>query len=329
MKKKLIYLLGIFLLLSLAGSAVVRLAGTGHEEKEDLLIVTSFYPIYLLTANLTKGAEGVTVKNLTENINGCIHDYQLTTEDMRLLTEADIFIQNGGGMESFMAQAASGLPDLFTVTASDGITLLEGEGHEHAGEEQRTGEELENGQEEGHSHSEEGNSHVWTDPERYLLQIINVEEALCAADPAREALYRSNAISYRAQVEEVSRALKALRAEAEHVPVILFHDAFVYLAESAGMEIVHTVDLDADTAVSAGELAEMIEEAERFGVSIIFTEAGIPNPAADRLALETGAVVYGLDPLVSGSPSGGLSGYIDGMKADIEIIEGAVNSAGR
>lgn len=313
MKKKLIYLLCIFLLLGAAGGSVVKFMGTDQDEKEELLIVTSFYPIYLLTVNLTQGAEGVAVKNLTENINGCIHDYQLTTEDMRLLSEADIFIQNGGGMESFMDQAAGGRPDLLTITACDGI-------------------ELTGGEETAHSHSEEGNAHVWTDPALYLKQIANVEEALSEADPARASVYASNALSYQAQVEEVSRLMEELSEDASEVPVILFHDAFVYLANAADMKIVHSLDLDADTSVSAGEMAEMIEEAQKYGVRIIFTEDGIPNPAAERLAAETGAAVYGLNPLVSGGQADAgneLSAYITGMMENIAIMKEAAADAGR
>ena len=103
-KKKLGFLLGVMVLLSLTGWLVCLLAGSGKQINKDgeFLLVTSFYPMYVLAENLTAGTEDVTVSNLTENQTGCLHDYQLTSRDMKLLDRADAFLINGAGMELFM-----------------------------------------------------------------------------------------------------------------------------------------------------------------------------------------------------------------------------------
>ena len=88
------------------------------EKAEELLCVTSFYPVQLLAEAVSEGAEGVTVRNLTENHSGCIHDYTLTTQDMRLLSEAELFLINGGEMELFLQKAASEYKDLKIVDTS-------------------------------------------------------------------------------------------------------------------------------------------------------------------------------------------------------------------
>ena len=48
-------------------------------------VVTSFYPLWIFTLNLTQGLEGVTVKNLATPTVGCLHDYQLQMNDMKVL----------------------------------------------------------------------------------------------------------------------------------------------------------------------------------------------------------------------------------------------------
>ena len=58
--------------------------------------------MYVLAENLTEGIDGIQVTNLTENQTGCLHDYQLTTSDMKLIDEADAFIINGAGLETFL-----------------------------------------------------------------------------------------------------------------------------------------------------------------------------------------------------------------------------------
>ena len=63
----------------------------GHDKK--FRIVTSFYPMYIDAINITKGVDGVEVINMTKPQTGCLHDYQLTTEDMKTLEKADAFTQ--------------------------------------------------------------------------------------------------------------------------------------------------------------------------------------------------------------------------------------------
>ena len=68
-------------------------------------VVTSFYPVWIMTLNLTRGLEDhVTVRNLAAPSVGCLHDYQLQTSDMKVLSGADIFLVNGAGMEAFLPE---------------------------------------------------------------------------------------------------------------------------------------------------------------------------------------------------------------------------------
>ena len=131
-KKKLGFLLGVMLMLSVAGYAICSLAGSKQvKSEEEFLLVTSFYPMYVLAENLTNGVEGVTVANLTENQTGCLHDYQLTSGDMKLLSSADAFLINGAGMELFLDKVIVQKATLPVIEASHGIALLEGVAHEH------------------------------------------------------------------------------------------------------------------------------------------------------------------------------------------------------
>ena len=88
MKKKLVFLLSVVLVFSLASFGLIAVSKKTEEKEEARIVLTSFYPVYILTKNLTQGAEGILVKNLTENHSGCLHDYTLTTRDMKLLEKA-------------------------------------------------------------------------------------------------------------------------------------------------------------------------------------------------------------------------------------------------
>lgn len=89
-----------------------------------LTVVTSFYPMYIAALNIVDGVEGVRLENLSEPQTGCLHDFQLTPEDMKLLSTADVFVINGGGIESFMSDVAKAYPKLDVVEACEDVALL-------------------------------------------------------------------------------------------------------------------------------------------------------------------------------------------------------------
>ena len=74
--------------------ALFTLLATGCAAQKDgqTTIVTSFYPMYVLTLNVTDGVDGVTVQNMAEQNVGCLHDYQLQTRDMVTLEGADALV---------------------------------------------------------------------------------------------------------------------------------------------------------------------------------------------------------------------------------------------
>jgi zinc transport system substrate-binding protein len=155
---------GLLLALILVMSTIIIHISDRQEQesigsKEELSIVTSFYPMYIAALNVTKGMEHVKVTNMTGPNAGCLHDYQLKPEDMIALSKADIFIINGGGIESFMDDVMEQFPNLTVIDASAGIDLLENnlyvENHFHK-EDTNTGES----EESVHSHIEESGESV-------------------------------------------------------------------------------------------------------------------------------------------------------------------------
>ena len=87
-------------------------------------VVTSFYPVWILTRNLLEGAGNITVRNLAAPSVGCLHDYQLQPADMKVLSGADALLVNGAGMEAFLPEITRSFPDLPVIEASTGIELL-------------------------------------------------------------------------------------------------------------------------------------------------------------------------------------------------------------
>ena len=336
-------------------TALVAVFAEKEEKSEGLLCVTSFYPVQLLAESVAEGAEGVTVRNLTENHSGCIHDYTLTTRDMRLLSEAELFLINGGEMEVFLEKAAAEYKDLEIVDTSAGYTFLEGvehshdhgedassmENHVHEDEEELCTDPTHNHEEDDHAgYSHTINAHLWMDIDGYLLQLSRVEEAFVKADPARAELYRNNAVACREELGKLKTEYELAREALEGKETVAFHEGFVYLLNMLGIESVHCLAMDSDTQIAAGEAAEITEECKRHDIAVLFAEADYVQTVKDTFATELGCEVVVLNPVTekpaeaetgenessdhgtSGS-SKGVSLYCDIMRHNLDCIKQA------
>ena len=282
------------------------------ENNEKLQVVTSFYPVYLLAQAVTEGAEGLELKNMAQPQTGCLHDYELTISDMKLLERADVLIINGGGMENFLTQALERYPELIIVDTSDGIELLEEEGHHHHEEET----EEEHDAHEGHGH--EGNPHIWLSPEKAAHQAETIAAALSELDQAEKAVFAENAEKFHADAHELEK-----RAHAVGIPegefAAVFHEGFVYLSELFRMETVFGMFADEYQMPSAKELAEAADEAKEHGVRFFLTADDNGRIYAETLAAEADETVILMDPLTTADEDN-LS-YVERMAENIETIE--------
>ena len=262
-------------------------------------IVTSFYPMYVATINITQGVDGVTVTNMTKPQTGCLHDYQLMTEDMKTLEKADAFVINGAGMESFLDKVIEQRKNLKIIDASKGIELLKDD--------------------------DEENPHVWLSVTDAILQVKNIAEQLKAADPKHADAYEKNAAAYIKKLE----ALKAeMHAELDTVPnkdIVTFHEAFPYFAKEFGLNIISVVEREPGTEPTPAELQATIEQVKKLPVKVLFTEPQYSPSAAETIARETGAKIYTLDPVVTGEANEqAINAYIDTMKKNMETLKTAL-----
>ena len=356
-KRKAIFM-SCLLAIAFGITAILVAFAEKKEASDGLLCVTSFYPVQLLAESVAEGAEDVMVRNLTENHSGCIHDYTLTTQDMRLLSEAELFLINGGEMELFLEKAAAEYKDLMIVDTSEGYSFLEGvehshdhdedvhlaescedPTHEHEAEEHKDEEHDvpadETDSHAGHAHAL--NAHIWMDIDGYLLQLSRVEEAFVKADPAQETLYRKNAKACRAELaklkEEYANAKESLKGK----ETVVFHEGFVYLLQMLGIESVHCLAMDSDTQIAAGEAAEIMEECKLHGITTLFAEADYAQTVTDTFGKELSGTVVVLDPVTGGtkahetadSTTGGkavergIQSYCDRMRDNLEKIKQA------
>ena len=274
-------------------------------------VVTSFYPIYLFTLNLLDGVEGVTVRNLAAPDTGCLHDYQLQTGDMKTLAEADVFLINGAGMESYLDSVFDAFPNLPVTDASRGVTLMEAD---MTGLSLGTADTL-------------FNAHIWLDPGNAALMVMNLSDGLARAFPDHAATIAANRDAYIDRLDTLDATLRESLAALASRDIVTFHEAFPYFARAYGLNVAAVVNREPGDSLSPAVLGELVLLIRDLGLPPLFVEPQYDDLAARTLARETGAAVYMLDPIVTGPVEDvPLTYYEDMMLENMRVLTEALGT---
>ena len=268
---------------------------------EDVDLMATFYPVYILAENVLDGVEGVTLSSMTPPSTGCLHDYQLLTSDMRALAKCSALIINDAGMETFLPDVTGQFPNLAVIDCSQGVELL--------------AEEAEH----GHDHDQETyNAHIWLAPKNAIQMVENIRDGLSSLLPDQKDRIAANAEAY---IEKLTALDGELRAAIEPLPrkqIVTFHEAFPYFAQAYGLEVAAVVALEPDEPISPRMLKQVIEKVKAAGNPPLFSEPQYENTALRAVAQETGAPIYELDPLVTGG--GEKTAYEDVMRKNLQVL---------
>ena len=304
------------------------------DEADDMLtVVTSFYPMYIAALNIVDGVEGVRLENLSEPQTGCVHDFQLTPEDMKLLSTADVFVINGGGIESFMSDVAKAYPKLDVVEACEDVALLSEDDadsdhdHDHDADTESDSDhdhdheaDAESDSAHDHDHGDE-NAHAWMSVPRYRTMVQTIASRLAEKDAKHADEYYANAKAYDAKLAVLEEKINSLKSLTNGQNIIIFHEAYAYVADDFSMNACYLLDLDEERSVSAGEIKQVIGAIKDDGVSVILAEELYGKSMGDTVSRETDVHVIYIDPLNRGEYD--KDSYLYGMEHNIELIKEA------
>lgn len=312
MRNKYCFVLVMLICISLvcAGFTAAYVAGENDTSNDGgITIVTSFYPMYIATLNVVDGVDGIHLENLSEPQTGCLHDFQLTPEDMKLLSKADVFVINGGGIESFMTDVATAYPKLAIVEACEGLELISEDGEDDEVHDEHG--------EDGHDHGDV-NAHAWMSVKLYRKQVANIANYLSQIDPSNAKKYQENAQNYDGELAKLQNKQQKAINFSNNQNIVIFHEAFAYVAEDYGINVCAVMDLDEERQISAGEVAGIISTIEQNSVSYILAEETYGADMGRVIEAETDATVVYIDPLNRGDYD--KDSYLNGMDANIDKL---------
>ncbi|MGY1777989.1 metal ABC transporter substrate-binding protein [Geodermatophilus sp. SYSU D00804] len=300
-----------------AAATVLLLAACGSSGEDEaaaadgVSVQAAFYPLQWAAERV--GGDRVDVESLTPP-GAEPHDLELTPQDVASLTEADLVVYLAGfqpGLDDAVAEAGDAAWD--AGEAADLSLTAEEHGHEGESEE----EHAEHAGEEG----EAVDPHFWLDPTRLADVGDALADRLAEVDPDGADTYRENAAALRTDLEALDAEMEQGLADCAVTTLVTAHDAFGYLGERYGLDVVGVSGLSPSTEPSPAQLAEISTLVRERGVTTVYTETLVDPAVAETVAEEAGVRTAVLDPIEGLTDESAGEDYLAVMRADLATLQ--------
>ena len=279
----------------LALALAASLTACGHEPPQDdgrLRVVCTLFPYYDFARQI--GGDAVDVALLVP-AGRETHSFEPTPRDVIRISEADVFIYNGGESEQWVSDIldAAGEDIPCVLSMMDTAELYEEEyaegmqgasGHDHADHDHDHGAEDEDA-----AYDE----HIWTSPVTAMSLCRAIADALCRADPAHAEDFRARLTDYLAALEALDGTFREIVAEGSR-NLLVFGDRFplLYFCREYGLDYRAAFHGCAgDTEPSLATLKYLIDLVNEQHIPVVYTIELSSRKVAKAIAETTGAQV--------------------------------------
>jgi ABC-type Zn uptake system ZnuABC Zn-binding protein ZnuA len=299
---------GALLAACLAALLVAGCSGASRPWRDGsggLRVVATTTQVADLVANVG-GARVDVVTLLKPGIDA--HDYEPSPADIEAIAHAELLVENGAGLESWLADIieSSGF-DGPVVDASQGARLRQAGG--------------------------EPDPHIWQDPRNAMVMAANVERGLARVEPAGAGAFRANLAAYINELQALDAEVGRQTASLASRKVVTNHDAFGYYLDRYHLELVGSVipSFDSSAELSGRDVRDLVARIRATGAKAIFSETSLPPRAAETIGREAGVrVVTGEDALYGdslGPPGSDGDTYLKMIRHNTRTIVGNLSGS--
>ena len=334
MKRIFSLLLALALALSLCACAAP--AETADDGK--LQIVTTLFPYYDFARAIAQDRADVT---LLLSPGREAHSFEPTPLDAVTISEADVFLYNGGEgeywVESMLDAAgehiavASRMMDYVDALDEEYVEGMQGaDGHDHDHEHGSHDDHDHDHEEDEHDSDEvEYDEHIWTSPKNAVVLCRAVCDAICKADPANEDFYRANCEDYCVQLEDLDARFAAL-CESAPRRLLIFADRFpmLYFCREYGLDYRAAFHgCSGDTEPSLATIKFLIDKVEDEDIPVVYTIDFGTKKVAAVVSECTGAAIETLYSMQTVSRADFDAGetYLTLMERNFEALRKGLN----
>lgn len=282
------------------------------EPSDELTIITTIFPQYDFARAIV--GERAEVKMLLAPESES-HTYEPSMTDIAAVSQADLFIYTGNGIDTWAEDMTKSLKDADTVfLASAQFALHELEhGHDHI----------------DHDHSCPVDEHVWTSPVNAKSMLYGILEAIVSIDPENEDYYRANADAYASELDLLDALFQDVADGAKRREIVVADRfPFAYLLNEYGIEYTAALSgCSVGQEPSASVIAEMIAKVSEDGVPYVFVIENSDGKTAKLISEATGCGILTLHSCHNVTERELIDGvtYVDLMKQNAENLRFALN----
>jgi zinc transport system substrate-binding protein len=211
------------------------------------------------------------------------HTYEPKPEQLKTLSASKAFFKVGVALENSWKDRITSVNNrMLLVDTSQGvdkISLTAEHDHDHDHDHAK-------------EHTEEKETldpHIWLSPKRVKLQAETIYRTLVKLDPANEAFYRENFGEFIQEIDVLDKEIARTLAGVKNRKFMVFHPEWGYFAKDYGLEMV-AIEVEGNEP-SAAQLSNLISEAKKNNIKVIFTQPEFSRKSADTIASEIGATV--------------------------------------
>lgn len=312
------------LLLAAAVALPLCACAPAGEEAEDgrLQVVCSLFPYYDFVREI--GGTYVSPRLLVAAGREA-HSFEPTPMDVIRVSRADVFVYNGGEGEQWvdeiLSSAGENIPAVLRMMDyADMLTeepLAGHDDHDHADHDHEHDDDHD-------SDDIEYDEHIWTSPVQAMKLCRAICDALCAADPAHAAVYRSNLENYLGQLAELDVAFRQVCSEKKR-SLLVFGDRFplLYFCREYGLDYRAAFHgCSSDTEPSLYTLKFLIDKVRQQDIPVVYALELSSRKVADAIAETTGATVetfYSCQTVSQADWAAG-EGYVSLMRRNVAAL---------
>jgi len=264
-------------------------------------IVVSFYILEDFTEKI--GGDLVSVINLTQSA-GEPHEFEPSTQDMKILTEAQHIMILGNDFEPWFNDIYDNIKSkgADVLVLSDGFeTLID-------------------------QNTKQIDPHIWTSISNAQSMFTIIKDYLIQLDPAHASTYTQNYELYNAEFTQLKAEYIAAISDRVRNEFVTNHAAFGYLAQELGLTMIPIMGLEPDAEPSASIMAQIIDVVKAYKIPYILYEDEANTEVAKTIAQETGALTGVLRPIESLNSDQIASGedYFSLMRENLEWLKKAL-----
>lgn len=271
----------------------LQICTAGKAAAADISVLASVKPLQSLAMVVSKG---VFEPQLLIDNAASPHSFQLKPSQVRRVSEADVILWAGEGVERF-------LPPLIKKLAPTALSIELAELPDVITHHSRSDE---------HDHKDI-DYHLWLEPRNALVLVEHLALQFALIDPDHADHYRANADKFKQELSVLTLEIENILGDVKGKQYLVYHDSLQYFEKAFGLGEAMVVTAQPQLQAGAKRLKALRDEVALVRPGCIFSEPQFRAPALKTLASDLKLQTGTIDPLASNFPSDAVL-YFNWMK---------------